>query len=410
MSCGDEVVVFCPEGCPDEYMGARLIGVPAMPLPLYPELKLALPRPAVSEAIDTFEPDLIHVVNPAVLGLGGIWLAKTKNIPLIASYHTHLPKYLEHYGMGMLEPLLWELLKAAHNQALLNLCTSTAMVQELSDKGIQHTALWQRGVDTELLRPALRSNAMRHRLLGGHDDRGALLLYVGRLSAEKQIERIRPVLEALPDTRLALVGDGPHRQQLEKHFAGTATTFVGYLAGEDLASAYACGDAFLFPSSTETLGLVLLEAMAAGCPVVGANRGGIPDIITDGVNGCLYEPDGEDGGAASLIEATQRLLGLRLPNNPQRWWLCPQSAFPVVADGVHRPQEQGVYQVELPAPDECVRFASLLIVDRRRAAGRHDRHGLPANGAASHCFLGPDGGAPYRLRVARALCVGCLYR
>ena len=248
-------------------------------------------------------------MNPAVLGLGGIWLAKSKDIPLIASYHTHLPKYLEHYGMGMLEPLLWELLKAAHNQALLNLCTSTAMVQELSDKGIQHTDLWQRGVDTELFRPELRSSAMRQRLLGDHDDRGALLLYVGRLSAEKQIERIKPVLEALPDARLALVGDGPHRQQLEKHFAGTATTFVGYLAGEDLASAYASGDAFLFPSSTETLGLVLLEAMAAGCPVVGANRGGIPDIITDGVNGCLYEPDGSDGGAASLIEATRRLLG-----------------------------------------------------------------------------------------------------
>jgi len=309
VEAGDEVVVFCPEGCPDEYMGARLIGVPAMPLPLYPELKLALPRPAVSEAIDEFQPDLIHVVNPAVLGLGGIWLAKSKNIPLVASYHTHLPKYLEHYGLGMLEPLLWEMLKAAHNQALLNLCTSTAMVQELSDKGIQHTDLWQRGVDTDLFRPELRSATMRERLLGGHDDRGGVLLYVGRLSAEKQIERIRPVLEALPDTRLALVGDGPHRQQLEKHFDGTATTFVGYLSGEELASAYASGDAFLFPSSTETLGLVLLEAMAAGCPVVGANRGGIPDIITDGTNGCLYEPDGADGGAESLIEATQRLLG-----------------------------------------------------------------------------------------------------
>ena len=110
VEAGDEVVVFCPEGCPDEYMGARLIGVPAMPLPLYPELKLALPRPAVSEAIDAFQPDLIHVVNPAVLGLGGIWLAKSKDIPLIASYHTHLPKYLEHYGMGMLEPLLWDCL------------------------------------------------------------------------------------------------------------------------------------------------------------------------------------------------------------------------------------------------------------------------------------------------------------
>jgi glycosyltransferase involved in cell wall biosynthesis len=88
-------------------------------------------------------------------------------------------------------------------------------------------------------------------------------------------------------------------------------TFVGYLAGEELASAYASGDAFVFPSSTETLGLVLLEAMAAGCPVVGANRGGIPDIVTDGGNGCLYEPDGPDGGAASLTAATRRLLGDR---------------------------------------------------------------------------------------------------
>lgn len=308
VAAGDEVLIFCPEGAPPEYCGARVVGVPAMPLPLYPELKLALPRPAVADALEQFGPDLVHVVNPAVLGLGGIWLAKTKGYPLVASYHTHLPKYLEHYGMGMLEPLLWELLKAAHNQASLNLCTSNAMVQELSDKGIQHTALWQRGVDTELFRPELRSQAMRERLLNGMSDTGQLLLYIGRLSAEKQIERIRPVLYAMPNARLALVGDGPYRQQLETLFAGSATHFVGYLAGEDLAAAYASGDAFLFPSSTETLGLVLLEAMAAGCPVVAANRGGIPDIVSDGVNGCLYEPDGPEGGAGSLTAATRRLL------------------------------------------------------------------------------------------------------
>ena len=85
---GDEVIVFCPEGCPDSYKGARIVGVAAMPLPLYPELKLGLPGPAVSDKLEKFKPDLIHVVNPAVLGLGGIWLAKTNNIPLIASYHT----------------------------------------------------------------------------------------------------------------------------------------------------------------------------------------------------------------------------------------------------------------------------------------------------------------------------------
>ncbi|MCX5952771.1 MAG: glycosyltransferase family 1 protein [Cyanobacteria bacterium] len=305
VAAGDEVLIFCPEGGPDSYLGAKVVGVPALPLPLYPELKLALPRPAVSEALEQFRPDLVHVVNPAVLGLGGIWLAKSRNLPLVASYHTHLPKYLEHYGMGMLEPLLWELLKAAHNQASLNLCTSTAMVAELAAKGIQHTALWQRGVDTDLFRPEWRNDSMRARLHGSYGDTGHLLLYIGRLSAEKQIERIRPVLEAMPQTRLALVGDGPHRQHLERWFEGTPTTFVGYLAGQDLASAYACGDAFLFPSSTETLGLVLLEAMAAGCPVVGADRGGIPDIVSDGENGCLYDPDLPH----SLTAAVQRLLG-----------------------------------------------------------------------------------------------------
>jgi len=305
---GDEVVVFCPEGCPTEYKGAKIIGVAAMPLPLYPELKLGLPGPAVSDALENFKPDLIHVVNPAVLGLGGIWLAKSNNIPLIASYHTHLPKYLEHYGMGMLEPLLWELLKAAHNQALLNLCTSTAMVEELESKGIKRTALWQRGVDTETFNPEFRNQKMRQKLLGKYPDKNSLLIYVGRLSAEKQIERIKPVLEEIPNTCLALVGDGPYRNQLEKIFENTQTNFIGYLSGEELASAYASGDIFLFPSSTETLGLVLLEAMAAGCPVIGANKGGIPDIINDGVNGCLYNPDGVDQGKSSLIEATKKIL------------------------------------------------------------------------------------------------------
>ena len=91
---------------------------------------------------------------------------------------------------------------------------------------------------------------------------------------KKEVDRIKPVLESIPEARLALVGDGPYREELEKHFADTHTHFVGYLAGEALGAAYASADAFVFPSRTETLGLVLLEAMAAGCPVVAANAGG----------------------------------------------------------------------------------------------------------------------------------------
>ncbi|MEH2370605.1 glycosyltransferase family 4 protein [Nostoc sp.] len=301
---GNQVLVIAPDGGITEHKGAKVYGVTGFPLPLYPELKMALPRPAIGYVLEEFKPDIIHVVNPAVLGLSGIFYSKILKIPLVASYHTHLPQYLQHYGLGMLEGFLWELLKGAHNQAALNLCTSTAMVEELTAHGIERVDLWQRGVDTELFHPDLASVEMRSRLSQNHPE-SPLLLYVGRLSAEKEIERIKPILEAIPEARLALVGDGPHRQALQKHFAGTNTYFVGYLMGQELGSAFASADAFIFPSRTETLGLVLLEAMAAGCPVVAARSGGIPDIVTDGVNGYLFEPTADVQGA---LAATVRLL------------------------------------------------------------------------------------------------------
>jgi glycosyltransferase involved in cell wall biosynthesis len=302
-SNGHEVLIFSPQGGLSEYKGAKIFGVDGFPLPLYPELKLALPRPEIGTALEQFRPDLIHIVNPAVLGLGGLFYSKWLNIPLVASYHTHLPEYLKYYGLSFLEGLLWELLKAGHNQAKLNLCTSTAMVETLGSHGIERLALWQRGVDIDSFQPQFASPEMRSRLSQGNPE-SPLLLYVGRLSPEKEIDRIKPILQTIPEARLALVGDGPYRQELEQHFASTHTHFVGYLQGQALAAAFASADAFVFPSRTETLGLVLLEAMAAGCPVVAARSGGIPDIVQDGVNGYLFDPTDEQGA----IAATQKLL------------------------------------------------------------------------------------------------------
>ncbi len=300
---GNQVLIFSPDGGLNEYKGAKIYGIPGNPLPWYPELKMAFPTPTVGKMLEMFKPDIVHVVNPAILGLGGIFFAKQLNIPLMASYHTHLPQYLQHYGLGMLEGFLWEMLKTAHNQAELNLCTSTAMMEELTNHGIERVGLWQRGVDTETFQPNLASEEMRHKLSQGNP-KSPLLLYVGRLGAEKEIERIKPVLESIPGARLALVGDGPNRQNLEEHFADTNTNFVGYLHGLELGSAYASADAFIFPSRTETLGLVLLEAMSAGCPVVAANSGGIPDIVKHGENGFLFNPEDENGA----IIATQKLF------------------------------------------------------------------------------------------------------
>jgi glycosyltransferase involved in cell wall biosynthesis len=300
---GDQVLVFAPDGGISEYCGAKVFGVSGFPLPLYPELKLALPRPAIGTALEQFCPDIVHVVNPAVLGLAGLFYAKAMKLPLLASYHTHLPEYLKHYGLGFLEGTAWELIKTAHNNADLNLCTSNAMVAELRSHGVEKVELWQKGVDTERFNPRFANSAMRSLLTEGNPTAN-LLLYVGRLSAEKEIQQILPVLQSMPQARLALVGDGPYRQELEKIFAGTNTYFAGYLQGDQLAAAFASSDAFVFPSRTETLGLVLLEAMAAGCPVVAARSGGIPDIVTDGVNGILFEPDRADG----LVNATHALF------------------------------------------------------------------------------------------------------
>lgn len=299
---GHSVLLVAPEGV-REYAGVPVHGVPGFPFPVYPELKLALPRPSIGDALEDFRPDLVHAINPAVLGLSAFFYTEQRGVPLVVSYHTHLPKYLRYYGLASLEGVIWWCIREGYNRADLTLATSQAMQGELEQRGIRRVRLWRRGVDTGLFHPSRASVAMRARLTEGHPN-DKLLLYVGRLSAEKEVERCRDVLAAVPGLRLALVGDGPHRQKLEQCFSGTSTHFAGFLQGEELASAFASADAFLLPSRTETLGLVLLEAMAAGCPVVAPRAGGIADIVQDGVTGHLYDP-GHDCGAA---EAVCRLL------------------------------------------------------------------------------------------------------
>jgi glycosyltransferase involved in cell wall biosynthesis len=298
---GDEVLIFCPDGGIDTFEGARVIGMPAGHFPLYPELRLALPRRSMGKALVDFQPDVIHAVEPALLGVAGIYYAAILRVPLVISYHTDLPRYLHYYGLGAIEGLVWQAMKLRHNQAAINLCTSSPMVEKLESRGIERVALWQRGINTELFHPSRASREMRAYLSEGHPD-SPLLLYVGRLSPEKNIEELRSFLSAIPGARLALVGGGPHQKSLENYFKGTPTFFAGYLQGPRLAAAFASADLFVLPSRTETLGLVLLEAMAAGCQVVAARAGGIPDLIEGGVTGLLFDD------AVQGIEAARFLL------------------------------------------------------------------------------------------------------
>jgi glycosyltransferase involved in cell wall biosynthesis len=295
---GHRVLVIAPEGV-TEFEGTPVHGVAGFKFPLYPDQILAVPRPSIGRVLASFQPDVLHVVSPALLGISAFYYSSARRVPLVASYHTHLPKYLRYYGMGYLEGLMWWGIKAGYNRADLTLVTSRSVQTDLQSRGLQRVELWRRGVDTDMFHPQRVSQEMRARLTQGHPE-DKLLLYVGRLSAEKEIEQCRLVLSEVPGLRLAVVGDGPHRRKLEQYFAGTSTYFAGYLKGADLAAAFASADVFFLPSRTETLGLVLLEAMAAGCPVVAAAAGGVVDIVQDGVTGYLYEPE-NPGQAVSAI-------------------------------------------------------------------------------------------------------------
>jgi glycosyltransferase involved in cell wall biosynthesis len=300
---GHEVLVIAPEGGLTEYEGARVYGVRGFSFPLYPDIKLAIPRPAIGRALAQFKPDLLHAAHPCVLGLSAFHYSKQHNVPLIVSYHAQLDKYMHYYGFGKLEPLFWKGTRSAYNISDLALATSQAMVDLLRRQGLKRVELWQKGVDTEIFSPDKATPEMRERLTQGHP-KDKLMVYIGRLSAEKGIEAARPVLQAIPGLRLALIGDGPHREKLKEYFAGTATYFPGFLQGADLAAAYASADIFFMASRTETLGLVVLEAMAAGCAVVAADEGGIPDIVRDGVTGHLFR----GGDIEAATAAVRRLI------------------------------------------------------------------------------------------------------
>jgi glycosyltransferase involved in cell wall biosynthesis len=299
---GHEVLLFAPEGAPQQYASARVVGIPAFTFFLYPEKKFAFPRRRILRELKAFDPDLVHVVNPAFLGLGGIYYAKRLRIPLVASYHTNVPKYARHYGFKWLEPALWWYFRTLHNRAEVNLCTSKAMWKELEEHGFRRLGLWERGVDVEMFASAPRTEAMRRRLCNGNDRGRKILLYVGRLAVEKGIHKLRNVIERYPDVQLAIVGDGPYRPQLEKIFEGTATVFTGYMHGRELAEAYRSADGFVFPSTTETLGLVLFEAMAAGLPVMAADSPPTREVLGDGAAGIIFNPDDEEDMSRALEE------------------------------------------------------------------------------------------------------------
>jgi glycosyltransferase involved in cell wall biosynthesis len=303
---GHEVLTIAPAPAEPVCEGELLLRVPGARFPLYPDVVVGAPDPRIATELARFKPHVLHAVGPVAVGLYAIAAARALAIPVVASYHTALPEYAKRYGYPELETAAWKLLGVIHRFADLNLVPSKATRDELAARGFEIAGLWRGGVDPEHFHPRKRSLAMRQRLAGGQHGR-PLLLCVGRLAAEKNLHSLAPVLSEMPRVTLAFVGDGPERARLQRTYRDLPVTFAGALTGEDLAAAFASADAFVTPSTTETLGFVALEAMASGIPVVAPNAGGLREVVEHEETGLLYDP-AESKGA---LEPLRRVLGSR---------------------------------------------------------------------------------------------------
>ncbi|MBX5467678.1 MAG: glycosyltransferase family 1 protein [Firmicutes bacterium] len=324
---GHELLIVAPAGGGPEFEGIPVFGVPTVSVRfIYGGKPWGMPLPRVVRLIGRWRPDVVHAVNPFFLGIAAVWAAERHRLPLVASYHTNIATYARFYHLGFFEPLIWAILRALHNRAAVNLATSGMVQEDLVRHRIQRVRLWRRGVDLDQFHPRHRQAAMRARLTGGRPARW-IALYVGRLAREKGIERLVHLVQGRSDLHLALVGHGPAEADLRALFRDTPTTFVGPLTGQALAAAYASADFFVFPSTTDTLGLVLLEAMAAGLPLVAADSPPTRELLNGSDAGVLFDakvPASLTAAVDRLLAQDLRTMGQRARQEAERWgWREP---------------------------------------------------------------------------------------
>jgi glycosyltransferase involved in cell wall biosynthesis len=296
---GHKALLLGPESGMTEYAGAEIVGTAGVPLPFYPELKFNFFRPLFLRRLNEFQPDVIHLVDPVVLGAAGLAAGRMLGKPLVSSYHTNLAAYCGHFGFPMFTRPMWSYNRFIHNQCTLTFCPSPSTARILQAQGFQHVEIWPRGVDTGLFKPEHRSEALRASWLENspqarNQEMKTILVYVGRISWEKNLHLLTRAYQEMDHTHchLVIVGDGPALQEVKQELAGLPATFTGYLQGEELARVYASADIFAFPSRTETFGQVVLEAMASGLTVVALQAEGVCDIVKDKQTGFLLETEG----------------------------------------------------------------------------------------------------------------------
>lgn len=268
--------------------GANLEQVlrPGIPIPNYSGLNIGLPAKRLLSRLWTLRrPDVVHIATEGPLGWSALAAATKLRIPVLAGFHTNFHSYSSHYGFSWLKKPIYAYLRKFHNQARLTLVPTLKLRDELTLAGYRNVEVLARGVDNQLFSPVRHSQDMRRQW--GVTETGFAAIYVGRIAPEKNLGLLIRAFEAIErirrDARLVLVGDGPELAQLRSAYP--RFVFCGPRSGEDLAQHYASADAFLFPSTTETFGNVLIEAMASGLPVLGYDYAAAAEFVRHGENG-----------------------------------------------------------------------------------------------------------------------------
>jgi len=291
-----EYLIFAPDYGAKELTDTRINQYLSFKLVFYPACRLSIPNPIKTNIIlDAFKPDLIHCITEINTGITGIRYAQTRNLPLITTFTTDFPNYLKYFEFDFLEKGSWNYMKWVHNSGDLCVCPSTETKKYLEQNGVKNVGIWGRGIDYDHFKPVENDqDKVKLKKKYGIDPDQIALLFVGRISPEKNLDVLVKAYKRLKEKqghkiKLIMVGDGPMTETLKKE-VDSAVIFTGYQTGEALKEYYALSDIFVFPSTTETLGNVVLEAMASGLPVVGARAGGVKDNIIHGYNGLLTPP------------------------------------------------------------------------------------------------------------------------
>ncbi|OCB19313.1 alpha-mannosyltransferase [Mycobacterium malmoense] len=326
---GHEALVIAPDtppgGVPADriYDGIRVHRVPSRMFPKVTTLPLGVPTPRMVSVLRGFDPHVVHLASPALLGYGGVKAARWLGVPTVAVYQTDVPGFAASYGIPMTARAAWAWFRHLHSLADRTLAPSSVTMESLVAHRFPRVHRWARGVDVLRFAPSGRDEALRR----GWSPHGKPIVgFVGRLAPEKHVERLVP-LAARDDVQLVIVGDGVDRKKLQK--AMPTAVFTGALYGDELATAYASMDVFVHPGEHETFCQVVQEALASGLPVIAPDAGGPRDLVTPWRTGLLL---GVDEFEAKLPAAVTHLIDQR-----QRYALAARRSvlgrsWPVICD------------------------------------------------------------------------------